>query len=122
MHRTDRKLQLLARLCGPQAPADLDLRGRLVELTEHRAGGVVAPAGCAGRWVTRVLEGELATTVPAARWQAPAVLEHGPETALVAQTDVVLLTAAVRDLPLVAALLPRPVTTGPVPVPVAAGR
>lgn len=108
MNRGDAKLQLLARLCRPAPAANLALLGALVEVTEHRAGAVVAPAGYPGRWITRILDGELATTVPARCWRALDVLEHGPETALVAVSDVVLLTFASADLPQAAALLPSP--------------
>jgi hypothetical protein len=107
MRTPDRKLHLLAGLCRPDQPVDLALLGRLVEVTEHPAGALVAPAGCDGRWVTRVVAGEVATLPVVSHWRAPAVLTHGPETALVATTDVVLLTVSAADLPHVAALLPQ---------------
>jgi hypothetical protein len=105
----DAKMRRLREHCGSPAITDDDLlaMARLVEMTEYGAGSVAAPAGVAGRWRTRVLAGTVATTAPPAQWGPDCVLSHGPETALVAVTDVVLVTALERDVDLLGALAPR---------------
>jgi hypothetical protein len=104
----DAKMRRLRDLCRRPAMADDDLLAiaRLVELTEYAAGAVAAPAGVGGRWRTRVLSGTVATTAPTALCGEGAVLSHGPETAVVAVTDVVLLTTAERDSGALDALVP----------------
>ena len=105
--QTDGKMQRLALMCGRPPPGDdMLVVSRLVELTEFAAGSVVFPAGLAGRWRTRVVKGSVATTSPPVRHVEGAVLAHGPETALLAATDVVLLTVADRDIDAVTSLAP----------------
>ena len=109
MRQRDLKVATLAALCRPDAPtaADLLRLASVVELTELPAGAVVTAAQCSGGWQTTVLSGELASTVPAQVHRAGSRVTHRPETALVALTDVALLTVADRDLPLVTAMAPR---------------
>lgn len=109
MRRRDRKLDRIAALCaadGRVAGCDLDVLGRLVELTEFPAGAVAAPAGVPGRWCTTVVAGTVATTSPTALHGPGARIDHGPETALVAMTAVELLTVAAAHAPRVRSLAP----------------
>ena len=112
MRQPDRKLLRLAALAGPSLPsaAELAALGRHVELVEAPAGAVVAPAGLGGAWRTLVLAGSVATTQPRRAYAAGSVLDHGPETALVALTDVQLATVDARLADRLDALshLPRP--------------
>ena len=80
----------------------------LVEVVEVPAGAVAAPAGVRGRWLTAVLDGSVATTDPPAVHRAGDVVEHGPETALVAVTDCRLATTTTALEPSLARLLLRP--------------
>ena len=110
MRHPDRKLLRLAALAGPSGLSAVELAtlGRLVELVEAPAGALVAPAGIGGAWRTLVISGSVATTQPQRAYLAGAVLEHGPETAVVALTDVQLATVDVRFADRLDALSHRP--------------
>lgn len=116
--RVDTTLALLATLADDWSrlsEAEQRRLARHVELVRFRAGATVGAAGRSGRWCTAVVKGTVATTNPSAVYGAGSSIEHGPETALVAIEDGVLLTwpqglLAAGDAPL--RLYPVPATTG----------
>lgn len=85
----DPKLAVLGFVFGPRLAVELLTD---VELVEVPAGAVAATAGVAGRWRTYVLYGTVTTTDPNRSYSEGDVVEHGPETALLAVTRTQLLT------------------------------
>ena len=93
----DAKLDRIAELLPRASRSERVRIARAVELIDLPAGtisGVVAPVG---RWRALVLKGRVQTSNPAAWHAAGSVFEHGPETALIADTDVQLLVADTRS-------------------------
>lgn len=85
----DPKLAVLRFVFGPRLAVALLTD---VELVEVPAGAVAATAGVPGRWRTFVLCGTVTTTYPNRSYSEGDVVEHGPETALLALTRTQLLT------------------------------
>lgn len=93
----DPKLDLIAALLPRSSRAERLRVAHAVELIELPAGaisGVIAPLG---RWRALVLRGTVQTSNPDAEYDVGAVFEHGPATALIATTDVLLLVADTRS-------------------------
>lgn len=90
----DSKLSILRFVFGPRLAVLLLTK---VELVEVPAGTVAATAGVPGHWRTYVLYGTVATTSPNRSYSEGGVVEHGPETALLALTRTQLLTVDAHE-------------------------
>lgn len=97
MRSRDGKVDRLASLL-PRASRGRRLQlAQAVELLELPAGAISGVVPAPGRWRVLVLEGTVATSNPTAEHSAGELFEHGPETALIAVTDVELLVADPRS-------------------------
>jgi hypothetical protein len=97
MRSRDGKLDRLGGLLPRGSRARRLELARSVDLIELPAGALSGVVPSPGRWRVLVLRGTVATSNPTAEHAAGAVFEHGPETALIAVTDVQLLVTDPRS-------------------------
>ena len=94
MGRSDGKMATLRRLLPRLSELPRHAQVHLASIGEltHHAPGQVIPAGVPGRWLTLVVDGEVARTDPATRHRAGGLLVQTPAAAIVALAETTLLT------------------------------